>query len=109
MEAYVYCADIYCVDCGDSIKADLAGSALDDGDSNSYPQGPFPDGGGEADCPQHCGACGLFLKNPLTGDGYNYVREALLEHAESGRGAAEVLAEWREFYANGGIPEQREG
>ena len=98
MEVYVYCADIYCADCGGGIKADLSGSALDDGDSNSYPQGPYGDGGGEADCPQHCGACSLFLENPLTPDGYNYVREALLGHTETGRGAADVLNVWRDYY-----------
>ena len=98
MEAYIYCAALYCEDCGDSIKSDLMGSALDDGDSGSYPQGPYSDGGGESDCPDHCDSCRLFLENPLTSYGYDYVRELLLDHAETGRGAADVLAEWRVFY-----------
>jgi hypothetical protein len=44
-------------------------------DSDDWPKGPYRHGGGEADCPQHCGACGLFLENALTDDGDSYVRE----------------------------------
>lgn len=44
-------------------------------DSDEWPKGPYPDGGGEADTPQHCAGCHEFLENPLTSDGYEYVRE----------------------------------
>jgi hypothetical protein len=93
MDAYIYNADIYCDDCTHDIMAGIM-RGTDTGDSSDYPQGPFDNGGGEADCPQHCGACGVFLENPLTADGYDYVREALAD----GTGDSDVLAEWRAFY-----------
>ncbi len=105
METFIYCADIYCEDCGRAIRARLAEAEdiLEREDSDSWPQGPYSDGGGEADCPQHCGACHVFLENPLTDDGVNYVREAMLEQAESGRGSPEVLNEWGDYYELGRV------
>jgi hypothetical protein len=41
-----------------------------DYDSDELPKGPYGNGGGETDSPQHCDACGCFLQNPLTTDGY---------------------------------------
>jgi hypothetical protein len=80
MDAYIFNADIYCADCaGDMIAECKARGIADDGDSNTYPQGPYPNGGGEADCPQHCGSCYAFLQNPLTSDGVAYVKEAAAE------------------------------
>lgn len=93
MHAYIYNADIYCAKCGREIQQTL-GTSCDTGDSNDFPQGPYADGGGEADCPHHCGGCRLFLENPLTEDGYSYVREAV----ESATGDSEVLQAWAEFY-----------
>jgi hypothetical protein len=79
MKAYVFCADIYCEDCGKDMVADHKREGTpDDGDSMKFPQGPFPEGGGEADTPQHCGGCGVFLGNPLTPDGVEYVRAKAL-------------------------------
>jgi hypothetical protein len=63
-------------------------------DSDSYPQGPYSNGGGEADCPRHCDVCGIFLENPLTGEGIRYVSEKLTEHARDGSGNEKVLAKW---------------
>lgn len=104
MDVYIYQADIYCSDCARGIQYDIRESCARDyttpdfEDSDNWPQGPYPDGGGEADCPQHCGACQVFLENPLTGDGYKYARELLAEHYENGRGGFEVLIQWRDFY-----------
>jgi len=39
-----------------------------DYDRDNLPKGPCPDDGGEADTPQHCDTCGVFLGNPLTAD-----------------------------------------
>ncbi len=39
---------------------------------------------------------GAFLENPLTEDGYEYVREAVERHRETGEGL--VAEEWAEFY-----------
>jgi hypothetical protein len=100
MNTWIYKADIYCDSCGREQKDRLLffeGSRLpgfevkvDTGDSDDFPQGPYPDGGGEADNPQHCAECGLFLENPLTDEGRQYVREAY------GRSSASVM--WGEFY-----------
>jgi len=57
MDAYVYCADLYCEECASFIRASV-GRLNDTGDSEDYPQGPYEDGGGESDSPQHCYECG---------------------------------------------------
>ncbi len=88
MNVYIFQADLYCVDCAAVIvDAFHNGKRLDTGDSNDYPQGPYVDGGGEADCPYHCGDCGVFLENPLTDYGEEYVREN-----------SDTMPEWRKFY-----------
>jgi hypothetical protein len=82
MNAYAYRAALYCEPCADDVKRRLApqfgfrrmnsrGVAISDGtlgsaDSHHWPQGPRPDGGGEADTAQHCAACAAPLGNPLT-------------------------------------------
>lgn len=120
MNVYIFQADIYCEDCGKDIAncinkdcADLAKHLtkiypLEKTDSNHYPQGPYPDGGGESDTPQHCGCgkdclnaitlrngrkVGCFLENPLTSEGYQYVVDSHAEQPNS-----EVVEIWREFY-----------
>jgi hypothetical protein len=82
MDVYIYAAALLCEDCGEAQRQHLdeafadngAAPGTDEDDSDRYPQGPYPDGGGEADSPQHCDQCGTFLENPLTGDGYAYLR-----------------------------------
>jgi hypothetical protein len=94
MDAYIYCADIYCADCGrEMVDECRERSIADTGDSDQFPQGPYPDGGGEADCPQHCGSCHAFLENPLTGAGNDYVLSAIADDPES-----TVVQEWRDYY-----------
>ena len=100
MNVYIYQADIYCEACGEAIQRQIAldGNLPDNPkdehtfDSDDYPKGPYGDGGGEADTPQHCSACGLFLENPLTQDGYDYVRESI------GEGRNKVTELWAKFY-----------
>jgi len=71
-------------------------------DGDLYCDGCAPDGAefdassGEADAPQHCGECGAFLENPLTGEGYTYV--AGLVAAQDGK--PDVLALWDDHYGN---------
>jgi len=85
--AYVYQAALLCEDCGKAQRAHLDSAFADNGadpgtdsdDSDRYPQGPYADGGGEADSPQHCDSCGAFLGNPLTGDGRAYVLARVAE------------------------------
>lgn len=113
MEAYVYQAALYCEECGAKIRAELdaSGKRPEDPedepsyDSDDYPKGPYPDGGGEADTPQHCDACFAFLENPLTSEGYAYTCEAVLDCAQEilrGEDAARERPswqEWRPFYS----------
>jgi hypothetical protein len=82
MKAYVYQGSLLCEDCGDHVRKELAGEAgasiqlMETGtDSDTFPQGPYPNGGGEADSPQNCDHCGTFLENPLTNDGDAYLRK----------------------------------
>jgi len=114
MLVYIYAADIYCEQCGEAIRERIthegfAPAEPDDEwsyDSDEFPKGPYPDGGGEADCPQHCGAgpechnaiefpdgckVGAWLENELTADGVEYVREAIRE-------GGEVAEMWADFY-----------
>lgn len=98
MNVYVFQASLLCEPCGVAAQASLPAAE----DSGSYPIGPYSDGGGEADSPQHCDHCGLFLRNPLTGDGVEYVREhsQRVRDFASAVGQAEVTSEWQAFYAD---------
>jgi len=116
MLVYIYAADIYCEQCGEAIRERITAEGYapadpDDEasyDSDEFPKGPYPDGGGEADCPQHCGSgpdcinaiefddgckVGAWLENELTADGVEYVRQAIRE-------GGEVAELWAEFYSD---------
>lgn len=88
MDAYVYQAALICDECAKVVMRER----MDDPDSHNYPQGPYGDGGGESDVPQHCDHCGVFLENPLTTAGEEYVREHVSE------GGSDVLDTWRSHY-----------
>lgn len=98
MRAFIYAAALHCEPCGEAIRELLAESAPADVgnestyDSDDFPKGPYADGGGEADTPQHCDSCGVFLRNSLTGEGERYVCEAL---APARARAIGRLADWR--------------
>ncbi|KPL25612.1 MAG: hypothetical protein AMJ75_00440 [Phycisphaerae bacterium SM1_79] len=98
MDAYIYKAALYCEDCIEKIKAELTPPAdpkhKNTYDSDDYPKGPYADGGGEADAPQHCYGCGVFLENQLTTDGYKYVLATVQEYIY----LEESIANWFEFY-----------
>lgn len=103
MNAYIFQAALLCEDCAMATREQHDSDVpIDDrDDSDNWPQGPYPDGGGEADCPQHCDHCGCFLENPLTSDGVEYVREKLLEHNNLTRrlnSQKPLLHEWSDFY-----------
>ena len=122
MNAYQYKAAWLCEECGEmerrrfsSIEraalTDESGTLTDE--SDEYPQGPYVDGGGEADTPQHCdnGACGKFLENPLTDDGQAYVRESYAwerddANPSKSRTAIENTQLWANYYDYLGLPEQ---
>lgn len=103
--AYAYNAAMWCDDCAAAVMRELdARGVADTGDSNGYPQA---DGSsGEADSPQHCDDCGVFLENPLTSDGWDYVREAITADVAAGRYDSVACREWAPFY---GYPWHDEG
>jgi hypothetical protein len=93
-DAYVYQTDLLCEDCAHEIARKLdKKKVIDDGDSDTYPQGPHRDGGGESDSFHFCGLgpkcinsveidrqkIGCPLGNPLTRDGAIRLREQVVE------------------------------
>ena len=104
MNAYIYRAALYCEPCALPIAVECYTGTLDlptAYDSDVRPQGPYPDGGGEADTPQHCDACGVFLENPLTTDGREYVRTELELDSLGIRRVDrnQTTRTWADFYA----------
>jgi hypothetical protein len=103
MDVYIYQAALLCPDCARKVMAHVPlPRGADPGDESIYdsdycPKGPYRDGGGEADTPQHCDHCGVFLENPLTDDGYSYVADVLARD----EGAKDVLDIWQAFYWEG--------
>jgi len=114
LNAYIYCADIYCEDCGRAIRERLTaeGKAPADPsnersyDSGDFPKGPYAEHECESDTPHHC-ACGpkclnalditgtlvgAWLENPLTCAGVYYVIDAV-------RAGGDVAAFWASKYA----------
>jgi len=80
MSAYIYAAAMYCEACGEELCNTLPKPAnLDERtyDSGDYPKGPYANGGGESDCPEHCANCHCCLNNELTEAGVQYVIETL--------------------------------
>jgi hypothetical protein len=100
MDAYIYRAAVWCGPC--VIKALVAAGKAAPGaidmspaealqqivsangftseshyGSDDLPKGPYAEGGGEADIPQHCQGCGQFLGNPLTPHGLIWVEDVI--------------------------------
>lgn len=115
MKAYIFQAALWCAHCAERYKAENAKpSHVDEDNESSYdsddwPKGPYGDGGGEADCPQHCDACGVFLENALTPDGDKWLRQEAEpfaapdaswdETAQAAEAAGQpVLADWLRYY-----------
>src|SRR5437870_2158559 len=103
MNVYVYQAALLCEDCGVKARLELTAAAKapadpdDEGsyDSDDFPKGPYPGGGGEADSPQHCDSgtecvnalvcrhgtheLGAFLENDLTAEGLVALADTIRE------------------------------
>lgn len=99
-----YCAyrgSLFCGECGDDIKLELAKRGFSPADraggSDRYPAGPYECGGpaSEADCPQHCDRCEAFLGNRLTDEGYRYLYRAL---KPGSGGRPDILGQWHRHY-----------
>lgn len=97
MDAYIYQADLWCEDCIEAIKRELAKpehvNENDEGtyDSDEWPKGPFADGGGESDTPCHCAGCHVYLDNPLTSEGVEYALAAIEHEAEDLASANRIM------------------
>lgn len=105
MDVYMFQADLWCDDCAEKYMRENEppeGADLEDEysyESDDWPKGPCGDGGGEADGPCHCGACGIFLENPLTDTGRASVIDILRHRIGCGAGGdPEILTEWADFY-----------
>ena len=81
MDAYIEEGALYCEDC-----------------KGPGAFGPFAKGGGEADCPQHCDSCTVFLENPLTDDGNRYVIERVNDWLAHYNSLSETLELWADYY-----------
>jgi len=63
------------------------------------PKVQFLTGGGEADSPQHCDNCQVFLENELTTEGYNFVKGMIGRYIHNKQeGNLDTLKEWIDFY-----------
>ena len=121
MNVYIYAADLFCEDCGQRIRQELDEQGKTPQypnrestyDSDDYPKGPYPDGGGESDSVQHCdehnecinalvlsNGCkiGVWLENPLTQDGVKIIKN-MIEMEEKNNSYNEVLELWKQWYS----------
>jgi hypothetical protein len=104
--AYVFRSSLLCEDCARREIAFLESKGvLDEGDPDEYPQGPYGDGGGEADSAQFCGQgrlclspavvfghkVGCPLRNPLTKDGIVALFEGVKRDLASNRTFDQLL------------------
>jgi hypothetical protein len=103
---YIYQADVYCDDCGNAIRRDLKSHSKapeDVMEHSSYDSDDFPKDADveneESDTPEHCAKCHKFLLNPLTSDGYRYVKEQLdATGSQKFSGLSDVLNIWAHWY-----------
>lgn len=77
--------------------ADLCRMVHDNGSGRELPDGPFPDGGGAADCPQHCDKCQAFLQNDLTDAGEAWLKQTMADAVTAGR-ITGTVHQWAQFY-----------
>ena len=85
MNTYIYQAALWCKDCAEKsgviLQDDYEAAGNESADSEDVMCGPYGDGGGESDGPEHCGECGVFLDNPLTEEGNEYMKALVCEQA----------------------------
>lgn len=106
MKVYIFQAALLCETCGKKTCDELRGKMhagfveADENtfDSDDFPKGPYENGGGEADSPQHCDDCHVFLENPLTREGVEYAELQIYEYKRYGSGNPATLSEWADFY-----------
>jgi hypothetical protein len=64
LDGYAFCADVYCVDCGQDLIRKLPREDYDELDANDSDTVPCPVFFGESDTAQHCANCGEYLYGP---------------------------------------------
>ena len=100
MTIYMFQADVYCKPCGEAIAATLPDPDAwerEHPDSNSYPIA-YDSSEGEADSPEHCDKCSLFLERNLTEYGVRYVKEIVAEDLSTEDKIVGIVKEWIDFY-----------
>ena len=100
MKIYMFQADVYCKPCGEAIAATLPDPDAwerEHPDSNSYPIA-YDSSEGEADSPEHCDKCSLFLERNLTEYGVRYVKEIVAEDLSTESEIVGIVKEWIDFY-----------
>jgi len=64
LDGYAFCADTYCVECGQSHLLKIPQEYFSDSRSLDTDHVPQPIFFGEADTAQHCADCGEYLYGP---------------------------------------------
>ena len=132
MDVHIYQAALLCEDCGKAKRRELRKRGFaprspnneSTYDSDDYPKGPYLDGGGEADSPQHCdnqdeclnaeslkwrgravGKVGAFLENPLTSKGVEYLCEMVAKRGSSDYQKA-LHKLWLDYYRHEGYAKE---
>jgi hypothetical protein len=77
MDAYIWQASLICEECGEALLDSLRHCP----DEMERLDGPYSDGGGESDAPEHCAHCHEYLANPLTSEGVEYALTAIENEA----------------------------
>lgn len=108
---FIYCADVYCEECGKKLcesipRPEHAGELLNgELDQRTYDSDEYPKecDNGESDCPAHCANCGEYLDSPLTSTGVDYVLNHLKDYVNEDGGTVDVLDTWAADLKNYGL------
>ena len=97
MNVYSFRGTLICEECGNNLieEKNKILSSIDPEDENVYPQGPFSNGGGESDIPQHCDICHNFLENPLTPEGETHLKYIFSRDSHQSKNK---IDQWKTFY-----------
>ena len=99
----IYTGNVYCEACGIAIRQKLTAEGKAPADvanefsyeSTDFPKGPYEELFSRRPC--HCVECKQFLQNPLTEDGWEFVRAMVAENNAKGRISTAII-QWENFY-----------
>lgn len=99
MQTYAYRAAFYCAACASDLKVDLHNEGKEPppksaarADSECWPQAES--GSGEADTPNHCDKCKVWLENPLTSVGRKRLATTLIDAFDKCEITDELVRQW---------------